>query len=267
MEHGALTGTQKRSLIITGMHRSFTSLQAQILQGAGLYIGDDLIGPDTGNIQGHFESKVIVDFHMKMLQEINLFHAPWTSSAKGLKRMHTDPHLIEEARHLTAEYFNRSQFGWKDPRAALFLPLWHRAIPQAHFLFLVRHPMHCVQSLYNRQENKTGKSRMIARSWRFLQLWTLTNRCIIEFTRRHADRCFILLVPEDFTSVKSSRILQHTLSKTWGFDLTRLDQNKYFNPAMKSVKHIHNHIKGLYQIHPTARSIYKDIQLLKDGGN
>ena len=55
-------------LVITGMHRSGTSLIAAILREAGVHLGDQLIGADTGNIRGHFEDVDFVQFHQTVLR-------------------------------------------------------------------------------------------------------------------------------------------------------------------------------------------------------
>jgi len=42
-------------LILTGMHRSGTSLMASILQSAGVNVGKNLLEPDKRNPHGFFE--------------------------------------------------------------------------------------------------------------------------------------------------------------------------------------------------------------------
>ena len=45
------------ALVVTGMHRSGTSMVAAYLQQAGVSIGRNLIGPAPGNPRGHFEDR------------------------------------------------------------------------------------------------------------------------------------------------------------------------------------------------------------------
>jgi len=49
----AVAGT--RPLVITGMHRSGTSLVASLFAGAGVNVGTRLIGASRGNDRGHWE--------------------------------------------------------------------------------------------------------------------------------------------------------------------------------------------------------------------
>ena len=53
------------TIVITGMHRSGTSLTASLLQSAGLNLGDRLMeATATGNpLKGYFEDLDFVEFH------------------------------------------------------------------------------------------------------------------------------------------------------------------------------------------------------------
>src|SRR5262245_3946517 len=53
--------------IVAGHHRSGTSVIASILQSAGLDIGQNLLGPDHGNVRGHFEDVDFLEFHRRAL--------------------------------------------------------------------------------------------------------------------------------------------------------------------------------------------------------
>ena len=68
----------RTAIIITGMHRSGTSLTASLLQSAGVKIGDRLMGKGTGNSQGHFEDLDFVEFHQQVLESQGLNIAGWT---------------------------------------------------------------------------------------------------------------------------------------------------------------------------------------------
>jgi hypothetical protein len=68
-------------LIITGMHRSTTSLVTQWLQRCGLFIGERLIGSEPGNIQGQVEDFDFIKMHDRLLKKRNsstagLVHRP-----------------------------------------------------------------------------------------------------------------------------------------------------------------------------------------------
>src|SRR5678815_3507303 len=56
-------------LIITGMHRSTTSLVTQWLQRCGLFIGKRFIGSDPGNVQGQIEDFDFLRMHECLLKK------------------------------------------------------------------------------------------------------------------------------------------------------------------------------------------------------
>ena len=60
-----------KQLMIIGFHRSGTSMLAQELTNAGLFIGDKLLGGDISNVDGHFEDYDFFSFHEKILKDSN----------------------------------------------------------------------------------------------------------------------------------------------------------------------------------------------------
>ena len=78
-------GGRGGQLVITGMHRSATSLVANLMQQAGLEIGDQLMGPGPGNRRGHFEDRDFYVLHEQMLAAIDraAWFAPQYSLAAG----------------------------------------------------------------------------------------------------------------------------------------------------------------------------------------
>ncbi len=69
-----------RCPIITGMHRSGTSLVAQAFCRAGLYLGDQLKSPRDSNPDGLFEDEDFIGFHDDILAANQM---RWDSSASS----------------------------------------------------------------------------------------------------------------------------------------------------------------------------------------
>ena len=132
------------------MHRSGTSFVANWMQASGLYIGDRLAGATPSNVKGHFEDIDVLEFHERLLK------------ANGTTMyMHEDRELtytpvhMEEAKAMCAHRDEQHQeWGWKQPRAALFLDLWAEVLPDANYLIPVRHPLSIVNSIARREANK-----------------------------------------------------------------------------------------------------------------
>ena len=180
-------GINHSALIITGMHRSGTSLTTSLLESAGVHIGDRLMAAGTGNAKGHFEDWDFVDLHRQTLiaQEIN--PEGWTTASnlafEGADMLH--------AQTLAAAKNKRLVWGWKDPRTTLFLNSWQELIPHAKFIFVYRSPWDVVDSLFRRGDSIFKTSPEIA-----IQTWISYNQAIVDFCQQ-TQRPWILLRVED----------------------------------------------------------------------
>ena len=139
---------------IVGMHRSGTSLIAQILNQSGLYLGaeDNLLGSNVGNPDGHFEHLGFIELNDAILTHLGgswefppELHAGWEHAA-SLES------LRSRARDLLQTFSGKSPWGWKDPRTSLLLPFWRGLIPNLRFVICIRSPLAVVNSLHNRNK-------------------------------------------------------------------------------------------------------------------
>src|SRR5262245_22664319 len=133
--------------IITGHHRSGTSLIAALLQSAGLDIGQNLLGPGDGNERGHFEDLDVFEFHRRVLAAQGLD----TSGYVRQPRVDVPEPCRAAAQTLIRARIDRQRaWGWKEPRTVLFLDFWKEIIPNACFLLLFRRPWEVIDSLFRR---------------------------------------------------------------------------------------------------------------------
>lgn len=168
---------QSKVLIITGMHRSTTSLIAQWLQRCGLFIGERFIGSDPGNVQGQVEDFDFLRMHEYLLTKRR-------SSSTGLIDKPIPQLTPEEVEKLKALVHARNkehqQWGWKDARTCLFLDVYERILPFAFYLVIVRDYTATINSMVmlQRQENlrkfqsTKGLSRVM---WRLFKMKRLRN--------------------------------------------------------------------------------------------
>jgi hypothetical protein len=144
--------TQARIICLVGMHRSGTSMIARLLNICGLELGppEQLLKADKANPLGHFEHRGFLDVDRKLLK---YFHASWHHPPDLPASWETDPGLLpllRRARALAANFSDKKPWGWKEPRASLFLPFWRQAVPNMSFLFCLRNPLEVAESLQKR---------------------------------------------------------------------------------------------------------------------
>ncbi len=145
------------TLVITGMHRSGTSLLASAAQRAGVDIGSELNPATRGNLRGHFEDVGFLHFHERFMERRSV---PVFSPAMDWTPRAT-PEEEAEARKLVARQAGKPLWGFKDPRTALFLDFWDPLLPNPFYLFVFRHPVEVVLSLAASRARSRGHPRLL----------------------------------------------------------------------------------------------------------
>ena len=195
-------------VIITGMHRSGTSLAAALLGSAGLIIGERLVPAGVGNVKGHFEDADFVDLHADILKSQGLSWVGWTAE----EHIAVGAAFKERARELVARKAGRAgarPWGWKDPRTTLFMDLWEEVAPGAGWVFLYRPAWEVADSLFRRGTDGDvfGREPELA-----LKFWCHYNRKVLAFMRAHAGRCVlaandaVVADPRGFVRVVGERL-------------------------------------------------------------
>jgi uncharacterized coiled-coil protein SlyX len=171
-----------RPLLITGMHRSGTSLLTSVLARAGLDLGDELLGPARGNPRGHFEDIHFLDLHEGLLRD--------AGQSMLLRRLEDIPSPGEKATREARELCSRrhGMWGFKDPRTSLFLEFWLRLLPDAGFVLIFRHPIDVLSSLLRRSTDP----EILCDPGVAFDSWSVYNRCLLDFCRAHPERCLLV---------------------------------------------------------------------------
>ena len=146
-------------MLLTGMHRSMTSLAARTLNLAGLSLGPEerLHEPDGCNPAGYWEYSDVVDLHDQILHSLG---RRWDTAlalpAGWLERSAVIELKAELQRIVDRETKRNSVWLLKDPRASLLLPLWQEigeALDVAvHYVACIRHPLDVANSLFSRDD-------------------------------------------------------------------------------------------------------------------
>ncbi len=244
-----LCSTENKTVVITGMHRSGTSMISRILNSAEYYLGEEeeLLEPDSDNEMGFWENKNFILINDKIL-----------STLKG--NWHTIPHfpkdwlekkeiiqLKKEAVKMMRKFKEYKKWGWKDPRTALTLPFWKEILSelfptnQIYYLLCIRNPMDVAKSLRSRNGFSLEQG---------LRLWEEYTRAAVHYTKNEKR---IILKYENFFSNPEQEI-----KKIYDFlkdDCTSKQIQKSLNLINGKIKHHETPVQELLENNQIPESI------------
>jgi len=237
-----------QTLILTGMHRSGTSLMASLVQAMGIHVGDRLLAGDTFNAPGYFEDEDFLDFQRRVLSnscdrtDEGWVDWGWTETESLDRTQFQREDYRQQAQALIASRQHLSSWGWKDPRTSLMLEFWAELLPEARFLLVYRLPWDVVDSIVRLRSGVfDGKPHMA------LKIWAYYNRHLLAFYQQHRDRCLLvntqacLEYPEQFSRLVVERL---------GLDVpNRLDRDRVAQLYKPELFH------SLSDSHPLIESI------------
>jgi hypothetical protein len=242
-------------IVITGMHRSGTSLIASLLQRAGVDVGRRLLPAGAANPRGFFEDLDFLEFHEAALRRRGHSHFVPESFA-----FEATPDELDHARSLLAGRTDRDLWGWKDPRTALFLPFWQDLLDSAVFVLVYRHPLEVLLSLMRRGE--PGISGLIEG----LDAWCVYNTRIREFHERHAARCVLAEIHRTLAEPERLRALM-TLRLGRELAFSRETRDAIYHPAELRRPPLAPSAERLLDvIHPGCVELFRTLEKLADLG-
>ena len=150
---------RRRVVLVTGMHRSGTSLIALMLRRAGMHFGGPLLDePRSDAPLGYGEHAAVVALHEDLLARLGrTWHGPdgaqplphdWQRRPETLRVRQTLGDLIDRELHARRSWFV------KDPRISRLLPMWLGLLEErdvaVEAVLCVRHPSAVAGSLARR---------------------------------------------------------------------------------------------------------------------
>ncbi len=146
--------------IITGMHRSGTTLLCKLLEKSGLFMGNQKDGNNESLFFLHLEEWILKNArarwdapHNYSLMDMATKEKIAASISKKLSGPSREEFLGPE---LAKKYKDLREldipWGWKQPRATITADIWHKIFPDAKVLHIMRNPVDVAQSLKKRQE-------------------------------------------------------------------------------------------------------------------
>jgi hypothetical protein len=172
------------------MHRSGTSLCAHLLSGLGIDM-TAATGPRPDNAKGHWERAEIVTYHDRILKLLNRAWGSPTHTLSLPAGWWAEPRVRavrnEMISWLRQQLAERVNFGFKDPRVALMLPVWNEIVAELEvepvFIYCVRAPAQAARSLASRDNMETSDAeyRWVVYNMRAIAGFGSRPVCIIPY--------------------------------------------------------------------------------------
>lgn len=224
-----------KTLCITGMHRSGTSLTASWLQKCGVQIGyGKLIGASVGNPKGHFEDKEFVELHSKIIKNCLPGSKGWiVTQDRNLKIEGEDELAAKEIINLRNQKYDL--WGWKDPRTVLFLEEWKKTVPDIKYIFVWRSANDVVRSLLSRSTKSKHPTDLISHFDAY-KAWNFYNTSILNFIERNSEKCILISMD---CLIKNSRDIYNRLKEKWNLDIKYYPMNQILDDRLISQRQWH----------------------------
>lgn len=187
------TEKHKSIIFVLGMHRSGTSLTAQILSELGLYMGDreDMFNPDEANRDGYFEIEEAVLLNDEILLENNMI---WCCIKENVLNLHTTKETtIKDFIIKFCKKAGSKNIAIKDPRFCLVEPFWRKELINLGIDFkavvVVRHPYEVAKSIVRRDNIDFNYG---------LKIWFYYNVCILNIVIQYTNENVLFLNYDNF---------------------------------------------------------------------
>ena len=254
-------------VIVLGMHRSGTSLLANILHLLGVDMIDQPTRASAKNETGFWERPDVVAIHDEILATLGVpvnspAHA--VPFASGWWRSVEIRPLKEKLRGLLAEHLRhvRRPWGFKDPRTCRLLPLWGEILEELdvspRFVWALRHPAESSRSMT--EKNPAHRPIPVAQSE---VMWLAYNYDILRYAGRH----WPLVVPYEAwfdDPLTLAKDIAHELDLVWQGSDHELESalSELINPELR------HHKAGSGKLRSTlglSEDIYRTILSLRGG--
>lgn len=159
-------------ILVTGMHRSGTSLVAMTMEALGVSFGDHsaFYAADQWNAKGYFERRDVMDINNRMITGFDRTESPLAALA-GQVRYLLEPSIdgvaargARYAEDMRAIVKESGVQAIKDPRFCLTWSAWADKIDIEACVVCIRHPFEVADSLRRRQR---VPMRLGLRFWRY----------------------------------------------------------------------------------------------------
>src|SRR6185503_14179939 len=151
---------ESRPVVVLGMHRSGTSVVAQIIHALGVYAGqpDELPPPDVFNPTGYWEHRDVVQLDTEILAVLGTSWKDVVNADVARLSEKQRSAYVARARSIVQSLGSRGTFLIKDPRLSTLIPFWREVWEKPIFVIAWRDPMAVARSLATRDKEPLLRS-------------------------------------------------------------------------------------------------------------
>jgi hypothetical protein len=187
-----LVRPHKSPVIVTGMHRSGTSMVAAIMSALSIDMGQELLQADSNNVRGYFEDVEFQQLQRTILSESCAAndggHLDWGWTESESLDKGCFKRFLPEASALIARRSERATpWGWKDPRTTLLLDFWDELLDDPRYVLVYRYPWDVADSM-----QRLGAEVFLRNPEYGYRIWESYNRRIRDFYTKHSGRCLLI---------------------------------------------------------------------------
>ena len=181
--------TDRKLLVVLGMHRSGTSALTRGLAALGVYLGENLMPASINdNDKGFWEDLDVFRLNEDILKKLGTswssLYPQNTDACAGVDFM---SERLRAAHHLDAMFSHSNVCGFKDPRTAILMPFWKTVFEDLEieptYVIAVRNPLEIVESLRSRNNVDSARTLHLWARYLFsaIEETALANRVFVEF--------------------------------------------------------------------------------------
>lgn len=215
-------------ILISGMHKSGTSLVALIMQSLGVEFGSNLLEPNSDNPDGYCEDLNAIKLNRLALTRLGL-DPDWGELKRSICSENiTNSEWKDLAKsYITSRAQSRSIWGWKDPRNSILLNEWMEVDPTIKVLAVFRSPWDVIES-FSRSKYAFYPKKVSD----IVEIWCTFNRGILEFAIKYPSQCIIL--PSSLIIESTGEFIER-VNKKWE-DILPIDNSMSIAKASKFVR-------------------------------
>ena len=159
--------SNKKIIVVLGMHRSGTSVITRGLQVMGVVLGDRMMPAAEGNNdKGFWED---IDLNALNIEMLNAIGSDWyhvtAITSVDIDLLRKQGYYLRAAELLRQKIGSASVFGLKDPRIAKLLPFWKEVFNHCQldvsYILAVRNPLSVAKSLAERDGIEAEQSYLL----------------------------------------------------------------------------------------------------------